>query len=484
MKREFVVNVSLLLVSNLLIKVYFLLGIDRNFQLALGAEQYGLYYSLFNFTLVFQFINDFGLQNLTNRFVSQNREDSLKRLQEFALMKIILSIIYIGVIVIMCKAANYSEDYWILIIHLAINQVLASAISFNRAGISGFGFYRQDSFFSVMDRFILILMGSALLWIPFFHEYLNINGFIWIQSISLTITFILSYVFLKEKGFVFQRFIPDLYLIKNLFISTLPFALIYLCGSVYNKADVVLLHRLHADGAIQAGVYASAMRLFEAASMFSLAIGGLLLAMFSRLHNQPEKLSGLFKLSVKWLLVGTLLVSTLGCFYATEWVDILYKRNDQLWIRTFAWVMLAFLPASLNFILGAFYQAVHKEKTLLIFYAFAALLCLLLNGIWISEYGAIATACIALVIHGLLFFAQAIYIWMKSLVDITRDFVLFTFVFCGLSWLLAFGIYQFGFDWKIKMGLTTAGILGIAFAFRILSIVEMRHSQQEETDTN
>ncbi|MBK9109881.1 MAG: oligosaccharide flippase family protein [Saprospiraceae bacterium] len=484
MKREFVVNVSLLLVSNLLIKVYFLLGIDRNFQLALGAEQYGLYYSLFNFTLVFQFINDFGLQNLINRFVSQNRDDSLKRLQEFAVMKILLSTIYIGVIVIMCKAANYPSDYWILIFHLAINQVLASAISFNRAGISGLGFYRQDSFFSVMDRFILILMGSALLWIPFFHSYLNIHGFIWIQSISLAITFILTYIFLKKKGLVFQRLFPDVIPIKNLLISTLPFAFIYLCGSIYNKADVVLLHRLHEHGAEQAGIYASAMRLFEAASMFSLAIGGLLLAMFSRLHEQADKLSGLFKLSVKWLLVGTLLVSTLGFFYAAEWVDILYKRNDPLWIQTFAIVMMAFLPASLNFILGAFYQAVHKERVLLIFYALAAILCILLNWKWIPEYGAQATAIVAVVVHGTLFFIQAIYIWLKSLVNITRDFVLFTFVFCGLSWLLAFGIYQFELDWKVKIGLTTTSILGIAFAFRILSIVEMRHSSPEETDTN
>ncbi|MBK8954029.1 MAG: oligosaccharide flippase family protein [Saprospiraceae bacterium] len=474
MKREFVINAALLLVSNLLIKVYFLLGVDRPFQLVLGAEQYGLYYSLFNLTLLFQFINDFGLQNFTNRYISQNRDDSQQRFQDFTALKVILSLIYLGFILLVCILGNYNKPLWPLILHLAANQVVVSAIFFNRSAISGMGFYRQDSFFSVLDRFLLVLMGTAVLWVPAFQKLLTVDGFVWMQSLSLLITWILSLFFLKKKGLNLQWNWAGVSRYKRLLVSTLPFVGIYLFSTLYNKMDTVLLHRLHPEGAHQAGVYAASMRLFEAASMISLAVGGLLLAMFSRLYKQQEKLSSLFQLSIKWLFVGTMLVSCIGYFYAEIWIKILYHTDELIWIQAFQLVMIAFLPASLNFIMGAFYQAIHREVNLMVYYALASLISIIGNIYFIPEFGVLASALIAMTVHGMLFIIQAIMVWRDKLVIISKDFVIFSILFFLLSVFFSTGIYFLEVDWKFKVILTAASITGVAFLFRMISLVEMR----------
>lgn len=91
MKKTFAINIVLLLGLNLFVKAIYLLGIDRQFQLVLGTTDYGLYYKLLNFTLLFQFINDFGIQNYTNRYVSQNRANIENNFNQLIGLKIILS---------------------------------------------------------------------------------------------------------------------------------------------------------------------------------------------------------------------------------------------------------------------------------------------------------------------------------------------------------------------------------------------------------
>ncbi|MBV6474148.1 MAG: hypothetical protein JPMHGGIA_02452 [Saprospiraceae bacterium] len=476
MKKEFAINAALLLGSNMLIKVYYLLGIDRNFQLLMGTQEYGLYYGLFNFTLLFQFINDFGLQNLASRYVSQNGEKSLEAFRSYGAVKWMLSAVYLLVVAVACWLGGYPGEWRGLILHLAANQVLVSVIYFTRAGIAGLGHYRQDSFFSVFDRFLLIGMGTAVLWLPSLRGWVSASGFAWMQTLSLGVTWLSAAVYLRGKGVAIWPDTRMLLAVRKTLLPAIPFAAIYLLGSVYNKVDSVLLQRCLPDGTHHAGVYAASQRLFEAFGMFSLALAGLLLAMFSRLHSEREKLSGLFKLSVKWLLVGTIIVCTTGFCYAPEIVRLLYHTSDPYWYEPFSWIMLAFLPASLNYILGAFYQSVHQEWRLAGFYLWAAVCCLVLNGLFIPQGAAVAAARVAVVVHGSLFLIQAIDIRLRRLVDITRDFVLFSVLFAGMSWLIALGVMQLDVDWKLRALLSGGLIVLLAFAFRMVSLVEMRRS--------
>ena len=50
MQKKFVVNLALLLFLNLLVKPFYILGIDAEVQNQVGAEDYGMYFSIFSFS--------------------------------------------------------------------------------------------------------------------------------------------------------------------------------------------------------------------------------------------------------------------------------------------------------------------------------------------------------------------------------------------------------------------------------------------------
>ena len=72
MQRKFITNLALVLALNLLIKPFWILGIDRAVQNAVGTEQYGFYYSIFGFSFLLNILLDLGITNFNNKNISQN----------------------------------------------------------------------------------------------------------------------------------------------------------------------------------------------------------------------------------------------------------------------------------------------------------------------------------------------------------------------------------------------------------------------------
>ena len=64
-QKDFIFNVILLIFLNLLIKPFWILGIDVGVQNRVGAENYGLYFAVFNFTFLFNMLLDMGITNST-----------------------------------------------------------------------------------------------------------------------------------------------------------------------------------------------------------------------------------------------------------------------------------------------------------------------------------------------------------------------------------------------------------------------------------
>ena len=73
-KKDFVFNVGLLIFLNLLIKPFWILGIDVGVQNSVGASQYGLYFAVFNFTFLFNMILDMGITNFNNRNIARHNQ--------------------------------------------------------------------------------------------------------------------------------------------------------------------------------------------------------------------------------------------------------------------------------------------------------------------------------------------------------------------------------------------------------------------------
>src|ERR1700741_3548372 len=94
MQRKFITNLAILLVLNLLIKPFWVLGVDRAVQNAVGSAEYGLYFSLFNFSLLFNILLDCGITNFNNKNISQHNHLLDKHLSSIIVLRGMLAIGY------------------------------------------------------------------------------------------------------------------------------------------------------------------------------------------------------------------------------------------------------------------------------------------------------------------------------------------------------------------------------------------------------
>lgn len=473
MRKAFLTNILLLIFINALIKPLYLLGIDRNIQLITGTSQYGMFINILNFTIILQFISDFGLQNYTARFASQQKNIINSEIKNLFGFKILLSTIYFFVIIV-CSRIWYGDQInFLFVIHVAVNQLLISGMLFIRSNIAGLGLYQTDSLLSALDRVILIIICGLFIVTPILRPYITIELFVWFQSISIGLCIIIGLIILASKQYQFDLQFLSIKDIKLITQICFPFALIYLTSSIFYKGDTLLLERLLPDGKNEVGIYAASMRLYEAASMFSLAFGTLLLAMFARLHSDVNKLKLLLKTSMYLLLFMTICISFTGYFYSEQIISLFYHTNNEYWSLILTFMMIAFIPGSLNYILSAYFQATHKEKLLLYIYIIIAIISILLNLIFIPSFKALGSSWTYLLCQSILMFVQLWFIHKTFKFNIKQYYK--PIIFSGISLVGFYLIHELiHINYMIQIVLSNVFILIIAFYSNIFSIQELK----------
>ena len=194
MRKRFITNLLFLLVLNLLIKSFWILGVDRGVQNALPAEDYGIYFALLNFSYLFNIILDFGITNYNNRTIAQYPQLLNKYFSRIIPIKILLSSVYILLIFIIAIIAGYNPFSLKLLFWMSLSQVLSSLLLYLRSNISGLLMFKIDSILSVMDRFLMVVICSILLWTNFLNTPFKIEYFVYAQFISYLITSIIALI--------------------------------------------------------------------------------------------------------------------------------------------------------------------------------------------------------------------------------------------------------------------------------------------------
>lgn len=390
MKREFLINIGFLILINLLIKPFYIFGIDRSVQNEVGPEAFGLYWAIFNFVYLFQVLNDFGLQNFSSTYISQNRLHANKYFGHIATVKVLFSLAFIIVVGAFAVIIGYSEYLWPLLTLLVVNQILVSAIFFLRANLAGLGKYRLDSLSSVLDKSFMIIICGLLLWGPWTWTF-TILHFIVAQSISLLLAFgilllfvgsALTSVKLKWHGPTLMAFVK----------RSAPFALTFILTAMYTRVDSVMLERLLSNGAYEAGVYVSGFRLLEASNMLIYLFIGLLLPMLSFLHKNQKESENLFLTGFKMIWVIGLVLGILTVVYRHEIMTLLYEYVEYDWGNVMALLMAGFLGMALAHVCGAFLLAKQKVHLCNWVYAIGMVFNIGVNLYLIPLYGAMGAA--------------------------------------------------------------------------------------------
>jgi len=441
LKRKFFTNLFLILLLNLLIKPFWVFGIDRTVQNLVGSSEYGLFFSLFNFTLLFNIFLDLGITNYNNRNLSIDASKVQFYISHIAFIRFILGLLYAIITFFAGWLLGYEKrQLWLLFV-LIINQFLSSFILYLRSNISGMQFYTTDSIFSVLDRTIMIVLCSLALWGHVLGTPFKIEWFAYIQTLSYAITcfVVLSVVLSKSKGIkiTFQMDVA-----KKIILESLPFALLIFLMTIYNRTDSIMLERLVSNGAKEAGIYAQSFRILDALIMFAYLFPTLLYPMFSRLIGKGEDVKPLVSSSFSLLFVISVMTTFSFVAYSSPIMSLLYKDAGNSSVSVFSILIAGFIPMSVSYIFGTLLTAKGMLKQLNYVALFSVVVNISLNLIVIPVFGAKGAAISCLVTQSISCILQIVLCHSAGLFGFQKSDILRYSCFILLSVLFIYGIHE------------------------------------------
>ena len=358
MQRKFLTNLGLLLTLNLLIKPIWIFAIDRNVQNITGVNDYGFYFVIFNFSFLFNILLDLGITNFNNRNIAQNHQLLNKHFSSIIVLKIMLALVYILITFSVAIILHYNTNQMQLLAWLGLNQILISFILYLRSNISGLLLFKTDSFLSVIDRFLMIVFCGILLWghittIPF-----RIEWFVYSQTAAYSITALIALmIVIKKARFRKLNFHWPFFLM--IMKQSLPFALLVLLMTFYNRLDPVMLEGLLPDkvGNQQAGIYASGFRLLDAANMIAYLFSVLLIPIFSKMIKNKDSVEQMVKLSFTLIITFAIIIAVSCIVYSYELMDLLYNLHIKESANVFRLLMGGFVAVSTTYIFGTLLTA-------------------------------------------------------------------------------------------------------------------------------
>ena len=417
MKKSFVTNLALLLSLNLLIKPFWILGIDRAIQNQMNSvdtKEFGLYSALFFFTFLFNIVLDFGITNFNNKNIAQNNHLLTKHFSSLVVLKIPLAIAYIIVTVLVGFLIGYDVRKMQIILILGFNQFLISFIQYLRSNLGGLHLFKTDSIISVLDRLIMIPICAVFLWGHVTEKKIDLFTYIYIQTTAYFTTAVITtlIVLRKTHSFSFSWNWPfSLMILKKSF----PYAILVLLMTFYNRIDMVILERILPEdaGAEQSGIYMQGYRLLDATNMIAMLLAGMLLPMFSRMLKYKESVEQLVKLSFTLLITPAIVIAS-GCFfYSNELMHMLYTTHADESAKVFSLLMTCFIAVSSTYIFGTLLTANGNLKELNIMATCGMLLNIALNLILIPKLFAYGSAIAALTTQFLTAITQILIVQKK-----------------------------------------------------------------------
>ncbi|MCG9879852.1 MAG: oligosaccharide flippase family protein [Bacteroidia bacterium] len=444
MKKTFVSNFILLMSVNLLIQPFWILGIDRGVQNAVGYEQYGIYSNLFAFSMLFITLLDLGINNYTSSNIAKDPQKLSREFVALTGFKLGSSLIYIVLTLGLAYLMKYPLNKISLLWVLGLNQILSYFYTFFRSIVGGLQLFKTDAMLSVVDRLLMIVLCGLMLWFGFTE--ISISKFIWAQTIAYSSAVLVSFFVIKPH-IKFLNWDINLGEFKKIIRNMLPYALLSLLMTFYTRLDFVLMPQLLEDGNIQNGIYASAFRLLEAANMMAALVAMLLLPMFSKMIASKLELNSLVQFSTGLLLIPTFTFCLIAFFYQEPIILLLNSQSTTYAAQIFGLVILCFLPLCSMYIYGTLLTANGNFKLLNTLAAIALIINIGLNLWLIPTYKAYGAAIAALSTQSFIglsnFWFGKLRLQIRFEPSFIRNFLKSISVIC----LLMFLSLQFEFSW-------------------------------------
>ena len=121
MRKTFVSNLILLLSLNLLVKPAYLLFVEAEIQNRVGAEAFGNYFALINFSFLLNIIPDLGITNWNTRNIARHSHLLQRYFSDILSLRLLLAAAYITLALVFGWVLDYSSEQFTLLVVLAFN---------------------------------------------------------------------------------------------------------------------------------------------------------------------------------------------------------------------------------------------------------------------------------------------------------------------------------------------------------------------------
>ncbi|MCB0477554.1 MAG: oligosaccharide flippase family protein [Crocinitomicaceae bacterium] len=471
MNSKFISNLFLIIFLNIIVKPFYVFGIDLSVQNRLGSEVYGMYFSLYSLALLFNVILDMGISNYNTKNIAQNPRVLQKYLGRMLTIRVMLFILYSMIVTSVGIFLGYDWVRFEILFWLILNQFLASGLQFLRSNFSGLHLFKIDGFLSILDRLILIGLAAVLLWSGIFDYYFDIKYFIYIQTISYILAFLIGLIILFVKANnVKIKF--DKRITVTILKRSFPYALLIILMMLYTRVDSVMIERI--SGPEEAGYYAQSFRILDALYMIGYLFVGILYPMISRMLKEKGDYMDLVKQAFNLLIPGAVLIAILSFFFADDVLHFAYASVGPNSAKTFYYLMFAFVGISLAFVYGTLLTAYGSLRLLNYFAIGGLILNISLNSILIPQKGAEGAALATLLTEALIAILQILAVHQIFKANHLYRSYFLTFLFCGVVSVLCYFTSQLEISWVAIIFLNIALSIVVYFAFGLIKIRDLK----------
>ncbi len=395
MVKKFFGNLLLLVFANLLIKPLWVLGIDRTVQNLMGTEAYGRYYELFNTTFLLAILLDMGINNYNSKVIARHPQLIHKNLSGILVVKLLLAAAYLLITLIIGLFSGYSGIQMYLLLLLCFNQILSWYILYLRTNISALQLFKTDTFLSVLDRLLMIVFCSTLLFTPLRNDF-QITYFVYAQTAAYLLTALVCLVFVS-KHTTQIKLGWNLPLLLIIIKRSYPYALLAFLMVVYTRIDAKMMYLILPDSEREIGLYAAAYRLLDAVNMLGILVASLLLPIFLKMLKQKESLDKLVNFSFTLVVLPAMLLAAYSWQYKEQVMSALYVNTSPQSGMILLLLMLSFIPICTIYVYGTLLTA-NESLALLNKVALLSLLLNIMLNLWlIPQYKALGAACTSLI---------------------------------------------------------------------------------------
>lgn len=410
MQKKLLSGLFWVLLLNLLIKPFWILGIEVGVQNAVGVSEYGFYFAIFNIAYIFNILLDMGITNFNTRNIAQHPRLIDKHLGSILGIKVLLLGLYLAVTFTVGLLQGYGSRQFGLLALLSFNQFLNSLILYLRSNFEGLLLFKWDSVVSILDRVVMIVICGALLWLPG-HPAFRIEYFVYAQTAAYLLTASVALTVLLHKthwhGLRFSR--PfTLAILKQ----SLPFALLVLLMASYNRIDPILLENLSPEGRgdYLAGIYAGAFRLLDALTMIAYLVSVPLLPIFAKMTKRPQQAHAELGSTTQWvtslMLVFSITAAVVCWSLGGQLMELFYHDHAEEYAEVFGVLVFGIIPIAMTYVYGTLLTAAGRLKALNMLAATSLLINVGVNLVCIPRYGAVGSAYASLAAQGFMAVAQ------------------------------------------------------------------------------